>query len=130
MRLFLCQFRRMPSADADFCQLRIQFIQKAFIEIGHHRVDTNCCGRQLLRSSHTGRIVGIQVAPNGCLQAADAHHKELVQVRCSDCEKPETFEQWYTFIPAFIQYALVELKPTQFSIDETIRHSKHLQWSN
>ena len=59
---------------------------------------------------------------NLLLQDAYPHHHELVEVRAEDGEKPEPGQQRCAEIFRQLEYAAVELQPTQLFVYELIRH--------
>jgi hypothetical protein len=43
---------------------------------------------------------------------------ELIEVRSADCQKTKTLEQWHIFADREREHALVEIEPTQLTVDE------------
>ena len=55
--------------------------------------------------------------PNLTLQARDADHIELVQVRCGDRQETHTLQQRVVRIVGFFQNAGIECQPGNFTVD-------------
>ncbi len=65
-----------------------------------------------------GRVLGLEVVVQLSLQAGDANLEEFVEIRGRDRKEADAFEQRVGFVSGLFENAVVEAKPTEFSVDE------------
>ena len=57
---------------------------------------------------------------DAALEACDAHHEELIEVRCEDRGEIRAFQHGQRGVFGKLQHALVELEPADFAVEEPI----------
>ena len=117
--LAIVQLLGLHAAHPGLCESRLKFRKIDAVLLVGERVHPFANGPQLFRRGQPVRVGTRLPFGQQQLQAADAHHRELVQVRRRDREELEPFEQRDRRIAGLIQHPLIELQPTQFTIEET-----------
>ncbi len=75
---------------------------------------------QLFGNIQSGRVVNHRIALVLQFQASDANHHELVQVRVGNGQKLGPFQKRNRSVRCLVQNPLVEFKPAQLSVDESV----------
>ena len=87
----------------------------------HHRVRAGADGRELLGGGQpVGRRLG-DVARQLLLEAGDADHEELVQVRRDDGQELEALGERHRRVARLLEHPFVEPQPGQLAVDEQLR---------
>ena len=84
---------------------------------------TNACARSPMAAScwlgvSPARSGEVSPSATACLQAGDADHEELVEVRRRDGGELDALEQRHRRVGGFLEHALVERQPRQLAVDE------------
>ena len=114
--------------DARRDERRLQFLQQAFILLGHQLFGALGNLGQLLRGAQAVGADYVFAFVLQLLQAADADHEKLVEVGTADGEEFDAFQQGQRGVAGFFKHARVELDPTEFAIQESGFRSAHGEW--
>ena len=74
-------------------------------------------GLKLLLRRHSGGIGPRDALSQQHLQAADADHEELIEVRCGDRQEFQPFQQRHAGVLSLREHALIEFQPTEFAVE-------------
>src|SRR4051812_2643069 len=119
--LFGRQIAGRDTADSEVREAGLDVVAPAPVELVHHRVGTGTDRRELLgRRQAVGRGLD-DVAGELLLEASDADHEELVQVRGDDGDELEALAERHRQIARFLEHALVEAEPRKLPVYEQLR---------
>ncbi len=81
------------------------------VELVQQRRDAGADGGQLFGGRHAARVWPRVALGDGALEARDADHEELVQVRRDNRREPHALEERIRVAACFLEHTLVEGEP-------------------
>ena len=112
--------------DARIGQLRPEF-EPALLLLGHERVGALVDGADLCNGAQAvlGRFEDARL--DLAVQAGDADHVELIEVRSRDREEAQALEHGVVEVLGLFHHPLVEGEPAQLSVDELVGRREALR---
>ena len=115
------QIGAADASDPDAREPGLDVVAPGAVKIRHHRVRARADGGELLgRRQPVGRRLG-DVARELLLEAGDADHEELVEVRRDDGDELEALGQRHGRVERLFEHAFVESEPGELPVDEQLR---------
>jgi hypothetical protein len=111
---------RAQAPDAGGRQGGVEILRQARDLVADHAAHAACDQLQLPAGREPGDVAAPLAGVVQHPQPADTDHEELVQVGGGDGQELEALQQGHAPIERFVEYALVELEPAQFAVDETV----------
>src|SRR6185369_8275176 len=89
------------------------------ILIGDHAAHAAGDGAENLRRSQTVRAPLDDLTLDLLFDPGDANLEELIEIGGDNAKKLQALEQWVRRVLRFVKHPLIELQPTELSIQET-----------
>ncbi len=129
--LAIVQFGRRQAAHAGLGELRLELFEEAAVLVRRHAVNAGGNSIELLADRHAGRVGGRILLVLDELQSTDADHEEFVEIAGADRQELQSFEQGNVRVVRFVQNALIELQPAEFTIEiarRCVGHDAKSKW--
>ena len=118
LALLLGQILDAAQEDAFLLEGRQQFAAQTLVGLGEELADGGTNLLELFARRHAvGPGADVDARLHLLLQAADAHHEELIEIRGEDGQELEPFEQRHRRVLRFFEDAAIEFQPAQFAVD-------------
>ena len=92
-------------------------IKEAAFPLGVQRANGTVNGGQLFLGRHAGlRIDVVRINMGKIQKAAHPNHEELIQITGKNLHELQTLQQRYGGVHGFLQYAVIEPQPAEFSV--------------
>ena len=112
------ELRRLQAADAAGPQIRDDLLLKDGVLAGDEAFGALPDQVQLLLGRQARYVARAPAFFLHELQAAHAHHEELVQIRRCDGQELRPLQHRQGFASRFLQHALIESQPRKLAVDE------------
>ena len=107
---------------------RQDFFMKQAVLVLNHAAHAGADVLELAGWGQPGNVLHAGAGMPQHLEAAHAHHEELVQVGGGNSQELQAFQQGKVRSHGLVQHTLVEFQPGELSVDVFVRHGENKGW--